>query len=243
MLTDNEVSHFKKEGYIVLPDLIEPELIEDWREQFWNHIAADPYNNSSWPDHYVIDAFSTDPIFGHVAQMDAIVKQLGGGHFAGGGGSMLVQWPQRDGQWSMPAQGHIDGYGPGGWSGGFMLAATAYLEDVEEEGGAFTYWPQSHISTHEYFRENPNHIDGRFTQLADWPERKWDLFSARSPQGPEQFTAQAGDVIFWHSFLCHTGSANIQQYPRLGLFSRWHHAKREEMRYDIPEDLWKYWAI
>ena len=51
----------------------------------------------------------------------------------------------------MPATGHIDGYGPGGWSGGFMLGATAYLEDVEDGGGAFVYWPQSHPYDPRYF--------------------------------------------------------------------------------------------
>ena len=55
--------------------------------------------------------------------------------------------------------------------------------------------------------------------------------------------ARAGDVIFWHCFLCHTGSANIRSKPRLGLFARWHYAERETMRYEVPEDLWKYWAI
>ena len=55
--------------------------------------------------------------------------------------------------------------------------------------------------------------------------------------------ARAGDVIFWHCFLCHTGSVNIRSKPRLGLFARWHYAERETMRYEVPEDLWKYWAI
>ena len=124
-----------------------------------------------------------------------------------------------------------------------MLGATAYLEDVEEEGGAFIYWPQSHLTTHQYFLEHPSHIDGSFTEREDWNERNWRVFSDLSPQGPEQFTAQPGDVIFWHCFLCHTGSTNIRRRPRLGLFSRWHHTDRELMRYDVPEDLWKYWAI
>ncbi|MFT5086148.1 MAG: hypothetical protein ACI906_000219 [Candidatus Latescibacterota bacterium] len=243
MLTDKEIASFKELGFVVLPDLIDPEHIEDWNVQFWNHIAADPGNSSTWPDNYVIDRFATDPLFGHLPPMQEVVQQLGGDQFAGGGGSMLVQWPHRDGHWAMPEQGHIDGYGPNGWSGGFMLGATAYLEDVEDEGGAFIYWPQSHLTTHQYFLENPSHIDGSFTERDDWKERSWGLFSDPSPQEPEQFTAQAGDVILWHCNLCHTGSSNILQRPRLGLFSRWHHVDRENMRYEVPEDMWKYWAI
>ena len=76
--------------------------------------------------------------------MQAVVKQLGAGKLAGGGGGVLVNWPQPGAppdvsealkSWSPSAQGHVDGYGPGGWSGGFTLAATTYLEDVEPGGG------------------------------------------------------------------------------------------------------------
>jgi ectoine hydroxylase-related dioxygenase (phytanoyl-CoA dioxygenase family) len=160
--------------------------------------------------------------------------------FSGGGGQILVQWPKQDQEWGMPSSGHIDGYGPNGWSGGFMLGATTYLYDVEPQGGAFIYWPKSHFSTHEYFREFPEQIDGSFNKIEDWG---WHIFSDRSPEGPTQYIAKAGSVVFWHCFLCHTGSGNIRNIPRFGLFARWSYKEKEKMRYEIPEDLWKYWAI
>jgi hypothetical protein len=43
--------------------------------------------------------------------------------------------------------------------------------------------------------------------------------------------------------MCHTGSANIRANPRLGLFARWHYDERDAMRYEVPKDLWHYWAI
>jgi len=243
MLTNKNITNFKEKGYVVLPNFIDHEQISDWNNQFWDHISAHPENPTTWPDSYVIDKFSTDPIFGHLPQMEEVVTQLGGGNFSGGSGSMLVQWPKRDGHWDMPESGHIDGYGPNGWSGGFMLGATAYLEDVNNDGGAFVFWPESHHTTHQYFLENPSHIDGSFTERDDWETRNWGVFSDLSSQPPEQFSAQAGDVIFWHCFLCHTGSANILARPRLGLFSRWYHQDRMDMRYDIPKDMWKYWSV
>jgi hypothetical protein len=36
----------------------------------------------------------------------------------------------------------VDGYGPGGWSGGFSLAATTYLDESTHGGGCFTFWPR-----------------------------------------------------------------------------------------------------
>ena len=47
-------------------------------------------------------------------------EQLGGGQFTGGGGSPLVKWPNPEEEWAIPGSGHIDAYGPGGWSP-FML--------------------------------------------------------------------------------------------------------------------------
>ena len=243
MLTDAQIDHFKTAGFVVLPNFFEPTLVEAWRDIFWRHVGAQADDPDSWPESYVVEGLALEPVPGSLPQMQAVVQQLGGGMFAGSGGSMLVQWPKPDQDWQLSAIGHIDGYGPGGWSGGFMLGATSYLEDVEKRGGAFIYWPQSHLSTQEYFREFPEHIDGSFRERDDWEERSWGIFSDLSPQGPQEFVGRAGDLILWHCFLCHTGSTNVRPRPRLAVFSRWHRSDREEMRYDIPEDLWKYWAI
>ena len=242
-LKPDQINSFKEQGYLILRNFIDLAQIEIWRHQFWKHLDADADDPSTWPDSYVIEGFSTDPPMGQLPQIKAVVEQLGGGKFDGGGGSMLVQWPREDQEWAPSNSGHIDGYGPGGWKGGFMLGATTYLHDIESRGGAFLYWPQSHLSTHDYFLEFPTHIDGSFDKREDWEERKWRVFSDQSPQGPVEFTGRAGDLIFWHCFLCHTGSPNIRPVPRTGVFSRWHYADREEMRYEIPQDLWKYWSI
>ena len=243
MLTDAQIDRFKAEGYVILRGLFEAAHVEAWRDIFWGHVGAQADDPSTWPDSYVIDGLALEPVPGSLPQMRSIIDQLSGGMFAGGGGSMLVRWPETEQEWKLPTNGHIDGYGPGGWSGGFMLGATSYLEDVEAQGGAFTYWPQSHLSTQEYFREFPEQIDGSFHERDDWEERKWAIFSDLSPHGPREFVGCAGDLILWHAFLCHTGSANVGLRPRQAVFSRWHRSDREEMRYDISEDLWKYWAI
>lgn len=243
MLTDTQIDHFKAEGYVILSGFFATAQIEAWHDIFWTHVGARADEPKTWPDSYVIDGLALDPVPGGLPPMQAIIEQLSGGMFGGGGGSMLIQWPKPDQDWQLPGNGHIDGYGPGGWSGGFMLGATTYLEDVEARGGAFIYWPQSHLSTQEYFREFPEQIDGSFRERDDWDERTWAIFSDRSPHGPLEFVGAAGDLILWHAFLCHTGSANVNSRPRQAVFSRWHRSDREQMRYDIPEDLWKYWAI
>ena len=244
MLTSEQVDFFKTNGYLILESFIETETIDSWRQQIWQHLQVDLSDPSGWPNPYVVDGLKIEPekkILGQLPQVRQVVDQLGGGLFNGGGGQILAQWPRKEEhQWQMPNSGHIDGYGPNGWSGGFMLGATTYMYDVESEGGAFIYWPKSHLSTHQYFLAYPTHIDGSFRDKEGWG---WEIFSDRSPEPPCQFTAKAGDVIFWHCFLCHTGSGNIRNIPRFGLFARWSYKEKEKMRYEIPEDLWKYWTI
>lgn len=246
MLDAEQITHFKEHGYVILPGFVDTDTLGRWRDQFWQHVGADRDEPSSWPDDYVVKDFGVEPAFGKLSTMQTIVDQLGGGMFAGGGGSMLVQWPKSQAQWEAPAQwqGHIDGYGPNGWGGGFMLGATTYLEDVEARGGGFYYWPDSHLPVAEYFRQHPKHIDGSFRDRDDWEERKWAIFSDLSDTPPREFTGGAGDVILWHAYLCHTGSPNVNTRPRLAVFSRWHRSDNESMKWDVGgDDPWKYWAI
>ncbi len=244
ILTPEQIEYFKTNGYLILEDFVESEIVESWRNQIWNHFDADLSDPSGWPDQLVADGLKIEPesqIFGELPQVRAVVDQLGAGMFDGGGGQVLAQWPRKDEEeWQMPTIGHIDGYGPNGWSGGFMFGATTYMYDVQPGGGAFIYWPKSHLTTHTYFLDNPTHIDGSFRDFEGWG---WEIFSDRSPEPPREFLGKAGDVIFWHCFLCHTGSPNIHDVPRFGVFSRWSYREKERIRFEVPKDLWKYWTI
>ena len=179
-LDPGQIDLFKRQGYVVLEGLVEPGTLSAWRDQFWSHVGADRHDPATWPEDYVIEGFGVDPPLGQLPRMRAIIEQLGGGMFGGGGGSMLVKWPgPEDAAWQMPGSGHIDGYGPGGWSGGFMLGATTYMDDVEPGGGGFVYWPRSHWPVQAYFREHPEQIDGSFRDRDDWEERQWGAVLGR----------------------------------------------------------------
>ena len=244
ILTPEQIDYFKTNGYLILENFVESDVVQSWRNQIWDHLDSELSDPSGWPDQYVVDGLKIEPesqVFGQLPQVRAVVDQIGGGMFNGGGGQVLAQWPRKEKEpWQMPTIGHIDGYGPNGWSGGFMLGATTYMYDVQPGGGAFTYWPKSHLTTHTHFLEHPTHIDGSFRDTEGWG---WEIFSDQSPEPPREFIAKAGDVIFWHCFLCHTGSANVHDIPRFGIFARWSYREKERIRYEVPENLWKYWTI
>jgi len=239
MLTPEQIAFFQEHGYLILKNLIDAETIDGWRTQIWHYFNSSLETPETWSDDYTIQNFSFSPVFGHLPVMQEIAEQLGGGQFfTGSGGSPIIKWPNPEEVWSMPTDGHIDAYG-GAWSP-FMLGATTYLYDIESHGGAFIFWPRSHYSTHKYFRQYPEQIDGSFYDLKDWG---WHVLSDLSPEGPREFIGAAGDVVLWHAFLCHTGSSNVRNVPRFGVFARYAHKQKEAIKYEIPEDLWKYWII
>ena len=121
-----------------------------------------------------------------------------------------------------------------------MLGATAYLYDVKSRGGGFGYWPRSHLSTHKYFLDDPDQIDGRFKDMEGF---SWNVLSERAPESPREFIAQAGDVMFWHTFLVHGASISVRSEPRFAMFVRFKHHDQEQIKNEVTENLWKYWAI
>lgn len=86
---------------------------------------------------------------------------------------------------------------------------------------------------------------------------------------PKIWAASEGDVCFWHGQVVHGSSDNLRS-PRLALFARWAHKQmrvdgewidfgqgpdgagntflppdspeRAHIRYDVPEDPWRYWG-
>ncbi|MCE9589788.1 MAG: hypothetical protein K8S99_04620 [Planctomycetes bacterium] len=247
MLTPEQISHFKLHGYVVLRGAIEPVYIDAWRRAFWRSIGGVEGDPASWRDKpYVMDNFSLpyELMLESHPKVRAVIHQLGGGNFTGGGtGRPLVHWPNASTNWAITPHGHLDGYYPGDWSP-FMVACTACAYDVEPMGGGFIYWPGSHLTTHRYFLENPEQVDGRFRDVPNFNWGEDNIFTRLAPRPQEEFTGTAGDVIFWHAYMVHTGSTNIRNVPRVGFFGRYHHKDQQtKFRYEIPTNLWKYWAV
>ena len=109
--------------------------------------------------------------------------------------------------------GHLDGYYtptngvPEGTVGYTTINLTIYVIDVASKGGCFTYWPGSHIVSYEYFRTHSLLSVRGGTSGDVYPE-------GTLPEGRGNLSGSAGDAIFWHSQLFHTGSKNVKpQHP------------------------------
>ncbi len=244
LLSDVQIEHFKTHGYLVLKNLFDEASLDNWREQIWRKLGSNPEIPETWPENdsriHRYEYAPPESAFWRHPTLRAIVAQLGGGAFIYGHGTPKIRWPDPNQAREMPQTGHIDGYG-GRWLP-LMLGATAYLYDVEPRGGAFTYWPDSHHTTHRYFLEHPSHLDGSFLHAEGFT---WDVFCDNPTTGGTEYTAKAGDLLLWHAFLFHNGSLNVKPSPRIALNARFDHQDRDHatFRYDVPEDLWKYWGV
>ena len=248
-LNQEQIASFKNDGFLRINDFYDESTRDRWKSQIWDRAGtrletlaeAPPIPNAL--NGFAFDA-ATEPA--QYPPLLEIAAQLGGGQFGrgpddhGGGGAPIVKWPRPEEPWQMPAAGHIDGYPPpDGWAP-FMLGATTYLYDVESHGGSFVYWPGSHKSTHAYLLRNPSEVDGSFRQAG-----KGSIFTDQAEAAPEEFTAKAGDLLLWHSYTCHSGSPNSRPSPRFAVVVRFSHIRTPELEFrsEVPEDLWKYWAI
>ena len=170
--------------------------------------------------------------------VQAVIEEFGGGMLKGGPGwgceSPIVKWPE-DGLWEPRKSGHIDG-GPG-FHHNLMLGVTTYFHDVWHRGGCFCFWPCSHRTNWENFRENPDQ-----SVHEDVPDPGWDMLSDSSPSGVVELAGRAGDVIFWHGFLMHGGSKNPSNHPRVSVIGRWARNDNEEIGGDVPDDMWELWG-
>jgi hypothetical protein len=162
-LSPAQLRSFAEHGVLALAQFVDEATLHAWDAQMAQHLENDPTDATAWAAPSPTTP-KLAPALNDLPQMRAVLSQLGADGWNGGsglgnvrikgdskgagnmlprtdfamGGSGNMKSPGDD--WKAPNLGHIDGYGPGGWSGGFMLAATANLVDVEPKGGAFIYW-------------------------------------------------------------------------------------------------------
>eukprot|EP01051_Picozoa_sp_SAG22_P002000 SAG22_NODE_85_length_21510_cov_6.472187_6_plen_204_part_00 len=190
MLNAAQVETFRRDGVLILRGLIRPAQIAEWRDEFFHFQQADPDDPTSWPGTPRFDPaaargskhFSSGggtfrpgccrPTISLVElpEVKAVAEQLGGGSLMSEfpfDGHAVANWPPAEGvappEWKPSAKGHLDGYGSNGWIGGFnhgFAVCTYLVGGAAERSGCFTYWPGSHLHTHQFFLQHPELIDG-----------------------------------------------------------------------------------
>ena len=243
--TPEEVDHFKAHGYVVKHDVVDRKLTDRAAERFWDEMEVDRDDPDSWigggrkgnlpcGNHPDVQATLTEPPIQEMCEelVGKDTLKISNHTFA----KPVYPTGKPQEEWAHPAHGHLDGHGlVEGATSPFTIAVTVNIGDVKPKSGAFTIWPGTHRRVHEYFRHHS--ILNGLKSLQD-SNGEWDnLPEAVENPGP------AGTVTFWHNKMMHNAGNNCGTEIRLACVSRFSRKDLVDKQFEMPENMWEYWAI
>ena len=234
--SSEEKAFFKKNGYVVKPDLIAPELLKNARDAVWEYIEADRDDPQTWinagpkgnlpcSDHPAVAAMRTDtPLY------DMAEELAGKGCLRPpGNGLCKMIYPSGHTDWQ-PPRGHLDGYLIEGVADTFTVAVTINISDVLPQGGGFTTWAGAHLKVARYFQAHAlTNLSGLKVPGFLHPDTRYE------------HAAPAGTVCFWHHYMLHTASMNCRTDIRMAIVNRFAFKNLSDIMFDLPFDLWDHW--
>lgn len=243
--TQDEVEHFKENGYVVKHDVVDRKLLDKAVERFWEDMEVDRDDPDSWVgggrkgnlpcgNHPDVRATLTEsPIQAMCEEMvGKDTLQVSNYTFS----KPVYPTGKSEEEWSHPDHGHLDGHGlVEGSVQPFTIAVTVNMADVKPKSGAFTIWPGTHRRVHNYFR-NHSILNG-LKSLQD-EEGNWDDL----PE-PVENPGPAGTVTFWHNKMMHSAGNNCGKEIRMACVSRFSRKDLTDIQFEMPENMWEYWAI
>lgn len=241
MLTSSEKEAFVRDGYVLKKALLDEVSRRRCLDATWKILASlgiseDP---SSWHNAYSrrgvvklreqIDGNNeiSEPIVNCTAVHD-VVRALIGPKFINEGVRGVYPTLPIPRRISRPYEPHIEHHP-------CQVVVMYYLDDVIERNGGLLVWPGSHRSNYT-----------AHTKRFDFSAKPKFLreFRQRSPCRPFEVTGSAGDVLFFHHRLFHSGSNNFQNTIRFGVLNDFIPENFDEIRDDEPtaDNMWDYWS-
>jgi hypothetical protein len=224
-ISEAQTEQFIRKGYLAARGLLPPGIVESVRTELLEAMGIDAEAPATWEG----KTLSTDPaVLALTARcrteaVEAVAEQLVGPHFVRGlchspylesrgvspalipGYIPVLNFPTPGPrQFQRPGGYHIDGMDRTTlWPDHSFLVVFAYLTDVAEYGGATTLLPGSHRQVFEHW------------------VRTGDPGSTHPPAleyaEPVPVSGRAGDILFMHYLMVHSGSANHSDQIRVGL--------------------------
>ena len=121
-LTPEQIAEFKALGYVLVPNLINPSILDNWHAQIraqFGDLSDPAQQNAAGPpqqhreDITILRGFRFSPKETQLVnqpKVKAIVDHMSDGQFCGEDGNLRLLWPEPKSEWRLPERGHIDGY-------------------------------------------------------------------------------------------------------------------------------------
>jgi hypothetical protein len=208
VLSNDQLREFGERGYLIVPSVVAPDLLERANERVDELIAAEPPAAGHVGPHFSFPKAADEP-----ALIGALTNSGPDGLAAfayaealAEPGLLAVPWqvqialnippyPHR------PGAPHIDAAisepTPGFQPNTFSLLGGVFLTDQQgENAGNLWVWPGTHRAHAEYFQEHGVEMYCAYPKI-ELPE-------------PEQVTARAGDLLLAHYLLGHNTGGNYE---------------------------------
>lgn len=242
-LSNEQIDFFKENGFLVVENLIPPEILKNWQTMIsrffgFDHTGSGAVNTSK-DDREKFQLAPQDSL-SRQSKLMGIVEQLVGTGCRLGNEEFINRKAKPDQHWVMPPSGHIDLLFKT-FRLRFMFGVTVYAYEVGPKGGGFVFWPRSHQGVWQYFRESPadHYGEGEGGGLG-WVK---DQLNKTVTTEPVEFVARPGTALIWHSFMLHNGSMNVSNRPRIAIIGRWAQPLKPGEPHENFGDMWEHWAI
>jgi hypothetical protein len=248
-LTAEQRSRFARDGYLVIPDVVDRDrvdtalqLINNWIFCEFDHERQVEYSAQSFGD----DVRGDPNVIGLLTESPALdlATQLVGRRLAYPDRAQIaLRFPVPPGARPFSAGAHIDGIPTrdngvpaDGQIHGFTVNACILLSDLTgPDQGNFTVWPGSHLTMAHWFAEHGPRIpdpDAFFVATED---------VANATSAPLPVTGGAGDLILVHHLTAHANGGHAGPNIRYAVFFR----LTSDVRYDLGDavytDPWAEW--
>ncbi len=240
-LTDHEVDHFIRHGYVVLKDCFDPASVQGWIDRAWVRFGYDRDDPAEWTEKRIhlsrlasVDARDLAP-----KAWAAAVQLLGGED------RIELPWQWNDGfianlgvgddrPWQPPSAEVSGWHKDGDFFRHFLdspeqgLLTIVLWTDMHHQGGG-TYIAVDSVPV--IARSLAEHPEGVLPTDFDFPSL------ARQCTEFTELTGTAGDVVLMHPYMLHATSPNVIKHGRL--ITNPPIALREPMHFDPadPSDL------
>ncbi len=258
-LSAEQIAFFKREGYLVLHDVLDENLMAMAREAVWDEIqqGIDRSDPATWvgpgssgfrsgvgvaDKPWLVDMLPANPTVTGIAE-----QLLGKGKVAPLGTAIrgincnLPFGDKRRHQGIRIDQLHVDAHP-------FNLGCTAYFDDVQPGGGGFTVHPGSHRRFWKTFelqydtlrrRADSDYLKEQQHHTAEYHRVREECHA----DGKVEITGKAGTCIFWHHRLAHQAGDNHGATIRCAALHDFHRIDLQESRERPPaNDMWVDWS-
>jgi hypothetical protein len=236
VLTDAQINEFAERGFVVVPQVVRGEVLDQAARRIDEVVAADPPAAEQRGHHFYFLQGEDEP-----ALMAPLMSTAAFGlaEELAGAGTLEVPWQVQVAlnippYSHRPGRPHIDAGNAeptgGPVRGTFTLLAGVLMSDqLGENCGNLWVWPGTHLTHAAYFREQGPQMFCAYPPI-ELPE-------------PEQIRGRAGDLVLAHYLLGHNIGGNYaSERTRRALYFRISAADHASHRNEFLQDPWLDYA-